>query len=69
MALFCMKHFAGPLDVWYDCQKCLQEVPEVDVRVGEIPLCRQSILFKLTLQDFRIISHAFEKVLEKNKYK
>ena len=25
-ALFCRKHQEGPLDVWYDCDKCVQEV-------------------------------------------
>ena len=24
MALFCTKHRAGPLDVWYDCDDCCQ---------------------------------------------
>lgn len=24
--LFCKKHNSGPLDVWYDCDACLQEV-------------------------------------------
>ncbi len=25
-ALFCNKHQEGPLDVWYDCDACVQEV-------------------------------------------
>ena len=25
-ALFCTTHQAGPLDVWYDCSACVQEV-------------------------------------------
>ncbi len=25
-ALFCTKHQEGPLDVWYDCDFCVQEV-------------------------------------------
>jgi hypothetical protein len=24
--LFCKKHNSGPLDVWYDCDACVQEV-------------------------------------------
>ncbi len=27
-ALFCNKHQEGPLDVWYDCDACVQEVRE-----------------------------------------
>ncbi len=27
-ALFCTKHQEGPLDVWYDCHACVQEVRE-----------------------------------------
>ncbi len=26
LVLFCTKHQNGPLDVWYDCHECLQEV-------------------------------------------
>ena len=31
-ALFCNKHQEGPLDVWYDCDACVQEV-----RAGPMP--------------------------------
>ena len=31
-ALFCNKHQKGPLDVWYDCDACVQEV-----RAGQMP--------------------------------
>ena len=35
-ALFCTKHKEGPLDVWYDCDACVQEV-----RDGQAPCgCR-----------------------------
>ena len=30
--LFCKKHKSGPLDVWYDCDACVQEV-----RAGPMP--------------------------------
>ena len=26
MCLYCTAHDAGPLDVWYDCEACVQEV-------------------------------------------
>jgi len=27
-SLYCKKHNCGPLDVWNDCDECLQETPE-----------------------------------------
>ena len=41
--LYCTKHEQGPLDVWYDCDACVQEVRE-----GPMPQDRRYIWVPLS---------------------
>ena len=42
-ALFCKRHQAGPLDVWYDCDACVREV-----RDGPAPCGRRYVRMPLS---------------------